>query len=124
MQATLDVEFMAQTLNNYTTERAGRSQSDIYVLLDARTDDDARKKLQRELQELRSILKRLREGTRTELYGSLKVLAERRTNFLQCMLQATESAYESVGKARERQAANFWDGFTGLNWYCVDAGRA
>jgi exocyst complex component 2 len=67
MQATLDVEFMAQTLNNYTTERAGRTQSDIYVLLDARTDDDARLRLQRELQELRSILKRLREGTRTEL---------------------------------------------------------
>jgi exocyst complex component 2 len=67
MQATLDVEFMAQTLSNYTTEVAGKTQSDIYVLLDARTDDDARVRLQRELQELRSILKRLREGTRTEL---------------------------------------------------------
>jgi exocyst complex component 2 len=67
MQATLDVEFLAQTLNNYTTERAGRIQSDIYVLLDARTDADARLRLQSELQELRSILKRLREGTRTEL---------------------------------------------------------
>jgi exocyst complex component 2 len=67
MQATLDVEFMAQTLSNYTTEKASQTQGDIYVLLDKLTDNDARMKLQQGLQELRTILKTLREGTRTEL---------------------------------------------------------
>lgn len=67
MQATLDVEFLAQTLSNYTTERAGQIQSDIYVMLDKLTDVDARMKLQEGLQELRTTLKTLREGTRTEL---------------------------------------------------------
>lgn len=67
MQATLDVEFMAQTLNNYTTERASDTQSKIYIALDERTDNDARLKLQRELPEMRAILKKLREGTRGEL---------------------------------------------------------
>jgi exocyst complex component 2 len=67
MQATLDVEFLAQTLNNYTTDKASNTQSAIYVALDERTDNDARLKLQQELQEMRSILKKLREGTRTEL---------------------------------------------------------
>jgi exocyst complex component 2 len=64
MQATLDVEFMAQTLNNYTTERAGEVQSQIYLALDERTDNDSRAKLQNELPEMRSSLKKLREGTK------------------------------------------------------------
>jgi exocyst complex component 2 len=67
MQATLDVEFLAQTLNNYTTEKASNTQSAIYIALDERTDNDARLRLQQELQEMRTILKKLREGTRTEL---------------------------------------------------------
>lgn len=67
MQATLDVEFLAQTLSNYTTEKASQTQGDIYVLLDKLTDNEARMKLQQGLQELRTILKTLREGTRTEL---------------------------------------------------------
>jgi len=67
MQATLDVEFLAQTLNNYTTDRASETQSAIYVALDERTDNEARLKLQEELQEMRAILKRLREATRVEL---------------------------------------------------------
>ena len=67
MQATLDVEFLAQTLNNYTTDRASETQSAIYVALDERTDNEARLKLQEELQEMRAILKRLREVTRVEL---------------------------------------------------------
>lgn len=66
MQATLDVEFMAQTLNNYTTDRAGEVQSQIYLALDERTDNDARAKLQGELPEMRGILKKLREGTKGE----------------------------------------------------------
>ncbi|WPG97422.1 exocyst complex component sec5 [Acrodontium crateriforme] len=71
MQATLDVEFMAQTLNNYTTDRAGEVQSQIYLALDERTDDEARKQLQGELPEMRAILKRLREGTKGE-FGCFK----------------------------------------------------
>lgn len=67
MQATLDVEFLAQTLNNYTTDRASETQSAIYVALDERTDNEARQRLQEELQEMRAILKRLRESTRIEL---------------------------------------------------------
>ena len=66
MQATLDVEFMAQTLNTYTTDRAGEVQSQIYLALDERTDNDARTKLQSELPKMRAILKRLREGTKGE----------------------------------------------------------
>ncbi|EME47075.1 hypothetical protein DOTSEDRAFT_50559 [Dothistroma septosporum NZE10] len=66
MQATLDVEFMAQTLNNYTTDKAGEVQSQIYLALDERTDNDARAKLQGELPEMRGILKNLRESTKGE----------------------------------------------------------
>ncbi|KXS96019.1 hypothetical protein AC578_3905 [Pseudocercospora eumusae] len=66
MQATLDVEFMAQTLNNYTTDKAGEIQSQIYLALDERTDNDARAKLQGELPEMRGILKKLRESTKGE----------------------------------------------------------
>ena len=66
MQATLDVEFMAQTLNNYTTDRASEIQSQIYLALDERTDNEARAQLQGELPEMRSTLKRLREGTKGE----------------------------------------------------------
>ena len=68
MQATLDVEFMTQTLNNYTAEKASSTQSQIYVQLDQLTDNEARVKLQEELKELRITLKTLREGTKTELY--------------------------------------------------------
>ncbi|KAK4985913.1 Exocyst complex component S5 [Elasticomyces elasticus] len=71
MQATLDVEFIAQTLNNYTTERAGETQSQIYLALDERTDNDARVRLQAELPEMRALLKRLREGTKG-VFGCFK----------------------------------------------------
>lgn len=66
MQATLDVEFMAQTLSSYTTEKASQVQTDIYQVLDQKTDNAARVRLQEELGSLRSVLKRLREGTRVE----------------------------------------------------------
>lgn len=66
MQATLDVEFLAQTMNQYTSDKAGEIQSQIYVALDERTDNDARLKLQDELQEMRGALKRLREATKVE----------------------------------------------------------
>ena len=66
MQATLDVEFVAQTLSHYTTDRAGEVQGQIYAELDARTDNDARARLQAELPEMRSVLKRLREASKNE----------------------------------------------------------
>ena len=66
MQATLDVEFVAQTLSQYTTEKASETQSKIYIELDAGTTPDASKRLQGELPEMRMVLKRLREVTRSE----------------------------------------------------------
>jgi len=66
MQATLDVEFVAQTMSQYTTKKAGDTQSEIYIQLDQGTTPEASKKLQGELPEMRLILKRLREGTRSE----------------------------------------------------------
>ena len=66
MQATLDVEFVAQTLSHYTTDRASELQSAIYQELDGRTDNDARARLQGELPEMRAVLKRLREASKGE----------------------------------------------------------
>ncbi|KAF2151818.1 hypothetical protein K461DRAFT_321976 [Myriangium duriaei CBS 260.36] len=71
MQATLDVELTAQTLSNYTTERASELQSQIYLILDERTDHEARSRLQSELPEMRATLKKLREGTRGQ-FGCFK----------------------------------------------------
>jgi exocyst complex component 2 len=66
MQATLDVEFVAQSLSHYTTDKASDLQSQIYQELDARTDNDARARLQNELPEMRAVLKRLREASKNE----------------------------------------------------------
>ncbi|KAK0629901.1 exocyst complex component Sec5-domain-containing protein [Bombardia bombarda] len=66
MQATLDVEFVAQTLSHYTTDRASELQSLVYQELDGRTDNDARTRLQSELPEMRATLKRLREASKAE----------------------------------------------------------
>ena len=66
MQATLDVEFISQTLSSYTTEKATVIQTDIYQVLDTRTDNQARVNLQNELPSLRLILKRLKESTKAE----------------------------------------------------------
>ncbi|ODA76753.1 hypothetical protein RJ55_08024 [Drechmeria coniospora] len=66
MQATLDVEFLAQTLSHYTTDRASELQSQIYQELDSRTDNDARARLQNELPEMRSMLKKLRDASKNE----------------------------------------------------------
>ena len=66
MQATLDVEFLAQTLNHYTTDKAGEVQSQIYLALDERTSNDARAGLQAELPGMRATLKRLRENSKGE----------------------------------------------------------
>lgn len=66
MQATLEVEFVAQTMSQYTTDKASETQSNIYIELDHGTTPDASKRLQGELPEMRQVLKRLREGTRNE----------------------------------------------------------
>jgi len=66
MQATLDVEFMAQTLAGYTSKVAQQIQTDIYQVLDQKTDNAARVRLQEELNTLKGTLKRLREGTKVE----------------------------------------------------------
>jgi exocyst complex component 2 len=73
MQATLDVEFLAQTLNQYTTDRTSEIQSSIYQELDKATDNEARVKLQSELPEMRNVLKRLRDGSRSEFACFKKV---------------------------------------------------
>lgn len=66
MQATLDTEFIAQTMSLYSTEEAAAVQSQIYVELDRRTTHEARARLQSELGEMRGILKKLREKTKGE----------------------------------------------------------
>ncbi|KAJ5744711.1 hypothetical protein N7533_009581 [Penicillium manginii] len=66
MQATLDTEFIAQTLSQYSTDQASDIQSQVYVELDRRTTNEARTKLQAELGEMRVVLKRLRDRTKGE----------------------------------------------------------
>ncbi|EQL30091.1 hypothetical protein BDFG_07382 [Blastomyces dermatitidis ATCC 26199] len=73
MQATLDTEFIAQTLSQYATEEASKIQSQIYLELDRRTNNEARARLQAELGEMRGVLKRLREATRGEFACFRKV---------------------------------------------------
>jgi exocyst complex component 2 len=73
MQATLDTEFMAQTMSQYVTEEASSIQSQIYLELDRRTNNEARTKLQAELGEMRGILKKLRERTKGEFACFRKV---------------------------------------------------
>ncbi|KAL1969374.1 hypothetical protein VTN77DRAFT_9567 [Rasamsonia byssochlamydoides] len=73
MQATLDTEFIAQTMSQYVTEEASSIQSQIYLELDRRTTNEARTKLQAELGEMRGILKRLRERTKGEFACFRKV---------------------------------------------------
>ncbi|WEW55903.1 Exocyst complex component S5 [Emydomyces testavorans] len=73
MQATLDTEFIAQTMSQYATEAAGQVQSQIYLELDRRTSNEARAKLQAEFGEMRGVLKRLRERTRGEFACFKKV---------------------------------------------------
>ncbi|KAL2410499.1 hypothetical protein ABEF95_012118 [Exophiala dermatitidis] len=64
MQATLDTEFIAQTMNQYATSKAGEIQGQIYTELDKRTTNEARARLQQELGDMRVVLKKLREGSR------------------------------------------------------------
>ena len=63
-QATLDTEFIAQTMQQYATRKASDTQSAIYTELDRRTSNDSRAKLQNQLGDMRITLKRLRDGSR------------------------------------------------------------
>ncbi|KAI5299194.1 hypothetical protein KEM55_002460 [Ascosphaera atra] len=78
MQATLDTEFIAQTLSQYSSEEASKLQSQIYLELDRRTDSEARNRLQTELGEMRNVLKKLREGTKGEFACFRKVRTQPR----------------------------------------------
>ncbi len=71
MQATLDTEFIAQTMTQYGTPKAGEIQGQIYTELDKRTTNEARTRLQQELGDMRIVLKKLREGSRNS-FGCFK----------------------------------------------------
>jgi exocyst complex component 2 len=71
MQATLDTEFIAQTMSQYSTTKAGEIQGQIYMELDKRSANDARARLQQELGEMRVVLKKLREQSRNS-FGCFK----------------------------------------------------
>ncbi len=67
MQAVLDVEFVAQAMSQYTTKRAMHTQHQIHEALDnCDLENDARSKSREEVDEIAAVMKRLREGTRSE----------------------------------------------------------
>jgi exocyst complex component 2 len=78
MQATLDTEFIAQTMAQYVTKKATDTQSEIYMELDRRTNNESRVQLPKELGEMRIVLKRLREGSRGTFGCFKKVRPERK----------------------------------------------
>lgn len=67
LQATLDVEFINQTLREFTTPKASEWQQMVYVELDRGSDSEARQGLQKELGEMKRILSQLRTNSRNEL---------------------------------------------------------
>lgn len=71
IQATLDTEFIAQTMSQYATKRVGDNQNEIYVVLDKRTTNEARADLQKELVVMKGVLKKLRESSRNS-FGCFK----------------------------------------------------
>lgn len=73
MQATLETEFIVQTLSQYVTEDTSRIQGSIYSNIGHRTQGSTRSQLEQELEEVRSVLKRLRENTRGEFACFRKV---------------------------------------------------
>jgi exocyst complex component 2 len=77
IQATLDTEFIAQTLTQYSTPKAGEIQGMIYTELDKRTTNEARTRLQQELGEMRVVLKKLREGSRNSFGCFRKTRSDR-----------------------------------------------
>jgi exocyst complex component 2 len=66
LQATLDTEFMAQTLGGYCGRECNDIQSAIYVGLDGKSDAAARQGLQAELGGLKNVLGELKGRSRSE----------------------------------------------------------
>lgn len=69
MQSILDIEFVAQVMSQYTTERAITFQDQIHAELDKVVSGEGvrfREKSREELVEVGGIIKRLRERTRVE----------------------------------------------------------
>lgn len=73
MQATLELEFIAQTLGQYTTKSSSEIQSAIYAELDKCTEHRDKMILQDELPEIRTLLKRLKDSSRSEFACFRKV---------------------------------------------------
>jgi exocyst complex component 2 len=67
LQATLDVEFINQTLTFYNTPKASEYQQLVYVELDKGSDPQSRQGLQKQLPEMKRILSSLRKNSRAEL---------------------------------------------------------
>lgn len=81
LQATLDVEFVNQTLSQFNTPKSSEWQQLVYVELDRGSDCDARQGLQKELGEMKRILGSLRRYSRAEfLCFRAKKSSARRTN--------------------------------------------
>ncbi|KAI5781456.1 exocyst complex component Sec5-domain-containing protein [Geopyxis carbonaria] len=81
LQATLDVEFVNQTLSQFSTPKASEWQQMVYVELDRGSDAAARQGLQKELAEMKRILSTLRKYSRAEfLCFRAKKASSRRTN--------------------------------------------
>lgn len=66
MQATLEVEFIVQTLSQYVTQETSDIQASIYSTIGHRTQGGSRSQLEKELEQVRLVLKRLRDSTRGE----------------------------------------------------------
>lgn len=67
LQATLDVEFVNQTLSQFNTPKSSEWQQMVYVELDRGSDSEARQGLQKQLGEMKRILGSLRRHSRAEL---------------------------------------------------------
>lgn len=76
MQSILDIEFVAQIMSQYTTERAINVQDQIHAELDKVVSGEGvglREKSREELIEVGGVIKRLREGMRVE-FGCFRVV--------------------------------------------------
>lgn len=76
MQSILDIEFVAQVMSQYTTERAINVQDEIHAELDKVVSGEGvglREKSREELVEVGGVVKRLREEMRGEV-GCFRVV--------------------------------------------------
>lgn len=76
MQSILDIEFVAQVMSQYTTERAIKFQDQTHAELDKVVSGEGmglREKSREELFEVTGLVKRLREGMRGE-FGCFRIV--------------------------------------------------